>query len=404
MGAAPDGSPGWIEIENRSGLPLDAGGMSLGVGARSSGNWTLPDVYLIPGGAEIVVLCDAGAPPSSEAGRLNTGLSLPASGTAIYLFDGQGREIDRVTSGFLPPGYSIGIQPGQASWRLLSTPTPGEENGGAAVLAGVSDVTINEWLAASGPDADDFVELFNASDLPVSLSGLALTDDLSISGRTKHTIAPLNFIGPRGFLAFRAGGAGGGGQPLPFNLDASGETLRLYDGFQIVDETTWGIGQVGVSSGRLPDGSENVVALASPSPGGSNEPAPPGDDTDGDGMPNAWEIAFGFDPSDPSDAARDADRDGLSNVREFVSGTDPTDGSSRFQIGRATHADGDIAITFLARPGVAYTVQARDSLQAGAWQTVRSLEPVAEERLTEVVDPAPTSPTRYYRIVASRPD
>ncbi|MBN1884465.1 MAG: immune inhibitor A, partial [Candidatus Krumholzibacteriota bacterium] len=44
-------------------------------------------------------------------------------------------------------------------------------------------------------------------------------------------------------------------------------------------------------------------------------------DTDGDGIPDAVETAYGLDPEDPSDAAGDIDGDGLSNLEEFRLGT-----------------------------------------------------------------------------------
>lgn len=46
-------------------------------------------------------------------------------------------------------------------------------------------------------------------------------------------------------------------------------------------------------------------------------------DTDGDGMPDWWEIKHGFDPNDPSDGAQDADGDGYTNLEEYLNGTDP---------------------------------------------------------------------------------
>ncbi|MBN2145452.1 MAG: hypothetical protein JW774_12620 [Candidatus Aureabacteria bacterium] len=50
-------------------------------------------------------------------------------------------------------------------------------------------------------------------------------------------------------------------------------------------------------------------------------------DSDNDGMPDYWEVKYGFDPQDPSDASLDADNDGSSNVEEYRKGTNPRGGS-----------------------------------------------------------------------------
>jgi hypothetical protein len=41
-------------------------------------------------------------------------------------------------------------------------------------------------------------------------------------------------------------------------------------------------------------------------------------DSDGDGMPDAWEKAHGLDPRDASDAAKDRDGDGYTNIEEYI--------------------------------------------------------------------------------------
>jgi hypothetical protein len=46
-------------------------------------------------------------------------------------------------------------------------------------------------------------------------------------------------------------------------------------------------------------------------------------DSDGDGLPDVWEVAFGFDPNDPADANQDPDGDNLTNIDELEHGTSP---------------------------------------------------------------------------------
>lgn len=46
-------------------------------------------------------------------------------------------------------------------------------------------------------------------------------------------------------------------------------------------------------------------------------------DSDGDGMPDEWELAHGLNPKDPADAAQDLNGDGYSNIEKFIYGLDP---------------------------------------------------------------------------------
>ena len=48
-------------------------------------------------------------------------------------------------------------------------------------------------------------------------------------------------------------------------------------------------------------------------------------DTDSDGMPDQWEIAYGLNPSSSGDANLDPDGDGLTNLQEYQHGTNPID-------------------------------------------------------------------------------
>ncbi len=81
-------------------------------------------------------------------------------------------------------------------------------------------------------------------------------------------------------------------------------------------------------------------------------------DRDGDGMPDAWEIAFGLNPDDPSDAAADADHDGLTNYAEYRAGTNPNDPQSLFKfINIQPHQQGGILVEWSSVEGKAYTLE-----------------------------------------------
>ena len=49
----------------------------------------------------------------------------------------------------------------------------------------------------------------------------------------------------------------------------------------------------------------------------SQSPPP---DTDGDGMPDAWEKAHDLDPKESTDGAADRDKDGYTNLEEYLNG------------------------------------------------------------------------------------
>ncbi len=46
-------------------------------------------------------------------------------------------------------------------------------------------------------------------------------------------------------------------------------------------------------------------------------------DSDGDGMPDEWEIRYGLNPDDPADAVKDCNGDGYANIEKYINGIDP---------------------------------------------------------------------------------
>ncbi|MEM9282597.1 MAG: hypothetical protein AAGA96_12285, partial [Verrucomicrobiota bacterium] len=72
--------------------------------------------------------------------------------------------------------------------------------------------------------------------------------------------------------------------------------------------------------GTSPDIAADNPGAGQPYTGSPNEEP----DSDGDGIPDAWEIQYGLDASDPRDAERDDDYDRISNLQEYRDGTVPT--------------------------------------------------------------------------------
>jgi hypothetical protein len=102
-------------------------------------------------------------------------------------------------------------------------------------------------------------------------------------------------------------------------LDQDGYLISNHDAVdeRLVQEYINGTGQ-------LPYDEDSVSGFPTIAQGA------PYTDSDHDGMPDAWETTYGFNPDDPSDGPQDADNDGYTNIEEFLNGTCPDDQSFNF--------------------------------------------------------------------------
>ena len=147
--------------------------------------------------------------------------------------------------------------------------------------AETSDVVINELMARNDTtvadpqgDYDDWIELFNTSDMTVDLSGMYLSDNPE--NPLKWQFPDDTTIEPAGYLLVWADEDGGDepGLHANFKLSSNGETVWLYDTDKnnnaLLDTVSFAAMESDQSMGRVPDGIGDMQILTIPSPLGPN--------------------------------------------------------------------------------------------------------------------------------------
>ncbi len=149
------------------------------------------------------------------------------------------------------------FSPARAAYEFYELEIPGVVDG----------LVINEFLASNdlGPvdqdgEHDDWVELYNNSDVAISLAGYHLTDDGNDLTQWEF---PDTSIAPGGYLVIWADEDDDQeGLHASFKLSASGETILLLDPTgEVVDEISYAAQVTDVSTGRFPNGTGDFASM-----------------------------------------------------------------------------------------------------------------------------------------------
>jgi hypothetical protein len=120
-------------------------------------------------------------------------------------------------------------------------------------------------------------------------------------------------------------------------------------------------------------------------------------DTDGDGLPDDWEIANGTNPN-VNDANADPDHDGMSNWQEYLAGTSPTNAASVLKLGALPLSGTNLVFNFTAMSNHSYTVQFQPELGATAWQKWQDIPSAPSNRAVWLTNGMNSATNRFFRL------
>ena len=95
-------------------------------------------------------------------------------------------------------------------------------------------------------------------------------------------------------------------------------------------------------------------------------------DTDGDGIPDEWEIMYGLDESSPAENI-DSDGDGMADLFEYLSGHSPIDRNDVFTVDGEILESGTYSIAYDSVLNRIYTIKVSSDIESGIWHTWRTV-------------------------------
>lgn len=251
----------WVELYNSTDKEVNLAGYRLQDDKGAAEEYTLPADKKIPARGFLVLEKEK-----------DFAFGISGGGDAITLLDTEGAQADHVAVPALEDGQTYArVADGSGEWKVTSAGTKGSSNTGTPDQPDMSDLKlyINEVMSAPAGDDADFVELYNAEDRDIDLSGFQLQDDKGSA--EAFTIPQGTVIPAKGIIVYEQVSPGAGAS-FTFGLSSKGDkvTLLQADG-KVVDEVaTPAFTTKGSSYARLGDGGAQWQVTDKPTKGLSN--------------------------------------------------------------------------------------------------------------------------------------
>ena len=447
-----------VELINPTGAAVNIGGWWLSDDGRNLQKFQIPGGTTIAAGG-FKVFYENQFNPTPGVGN---SFALRALGDQVILsaVDGGGAltgfrsrvkfgaSADGMAFGRVLTGNPAGSQP--AEFWPLTARTFGQDNplnvaqfrtgtGLANAAPKTGPIVINEVMyhpvdfpGAVDNTRDEFIELHNITTTAQSIAGWKIKGESDFAFPTGATIRPGDYAllvsfnpatDTTSLNAFRSVYGLTAATPIfgpyaPKLLNSTQKVELAYPGLPVgavvpfiladkveyADVAPWPVSPDGYGS-SLQRVSRTVIGNdvanwrgVAPTPGAVNNGQTPILDSDGDGMPDAWENANGLDRFNAADAALDSDGDGRTNLEEYLAGTDPQNAASYLSATVTHPPGGGYVISFLARAGRSYTIQWRSELGTGTWQKLTDIAAPGSDTPVTHTDPT-ADPRRFYRVV-----